>query len=166
MPAGGIDQSGERKRLPFKKKSITSKGDITITSNKEKVVFWDKTFKVSTEHLKGVLKYKKKDGNVLEVPDDAFVAFVRLRTNARIGVVTLNENTGGPGDFELNLRDEYRFEWKDDPIDFYYKDKTDGTVYNFNYIENGVKKAVDLELLYNLLQNNEATIILTEQVDG
>ncbi len=161
---GKLNQTGERKRLPFKKNSITSKGDITITSNKEKVVFWDKTFKVSTEHMKGVLKYKKKDGTVLVVPDDAFVAFVRMRTNARIGVVTLNPSTGGPGAFELNLRDEYRFEWKDDPIDFYYKDKTDGTVYNFNYIENGVKKAVDLNLLYTLLQNG-TEIVLTEQVD-
>ena len=98
------------------------------------------------------------------VPDDAFVAFVRLRTNARIGVVTLNKSTGGPGDFDLNLRDEYRFEWEDDPIDFYYKDK-DGKVYNFNYSENGVAKSVDLELLYTLLKNG-TPITLTEKLDS
>ena len=80
-----------------------------------------------------------------------------MRTGARIGVVTLTEN----GQFELNLRDEYRFEWGDDPIDFYYTDK-DGKVYNFNYTDNGVKKSVDLELLYTLLQNNEQ-IVLTVQ---
>lgn len=164
MPAGGIDQEGERKRLPFTKKSITSKGDITITSNKEKVVFWDKTFKVKTEHLRGVLKYKEANGEVKPVPDDAFIAFVRLRTNARIGVVTLNPSTGGPGWFELNLRDEYRFEWKDDPIDLYFTDKNDNNkVYNFNYTENGVEKPVDLDLLFNILTSNNPEIILTEQ---
>ena len=160
---GKVNQVGERKRLPFTKKSITSKGDISITSNKDKVVFWDKTFKVKTEHLKGILKYKKADGTVLPVPDDAFIAFVRLRTNARIGVVTLNPSTGGPGWFELNLRDEYRFDWKDDPIDFYYKNKETGKVYNYNYIENGEKKTVDLNKLYELLQAKEPVIVLTEQ---
>ena len=128
MPAGGIDQTGERKLLPFKKTSITSKGDINITSEKEKVVFWDKTFEVKTEHMKGILQYKDVNG-IYPVPDDAFVAFVRLRTNARIGVVTLNKAAGEAGWFDLNLRDEYRFEWKDDPIDFYYKNKDTGKVY-------------------------------------
>ena len=156
VPNVTIDQTGERKLLPFKKTSITSMGDISISSNKEKVVFWDKTFEVKTEHMKGTLKYQK-DGQVLDIPHDAFVAFVRMRTGARIGVVTLTEN----GQFELNLRDEYRFEWGDDPIDFYYTDK-DGKVYNFNYTDNGVKKSVDLELLYTLLQNNEQ-IVLTVQ---
>ena len=156
VPNVTIDQTGERKLLPFKKTSITSMGDISISSNKEKVVFWDKTFEVKTEHMKGTLKYQK-DGQVLDIPHDAFVAFVRMRTGARIGVVTLTEN----GQFELNLRDEYRFEWDDDPIDFYYTDK-DGKVYNFNYTDNGVKKSVDLELLYTLLQNNEQ-IVLTVQ---
>ena len=168
MPAEGIDQSGERKCLPFKKSSITSKGDITISSNKDKVVFWDKTFKVKTEHMKGILKYqyKDQDGEIktVPVPDDAFIAFVRLRTNARIGVVTLNPSTGGPGWFELSLRDEYSFDWKDDPIDFYYRDKATGKVYNYNYMENGVKKPVSLNMLYSMLQNkNTNAIILTEQ---
>ena len=98
----------------------------------------------------------------MPVPDDAFIAFVRLRTNARIGVVTLNPSIGGPGWFELNLRDEYRFDWKSDPIDFYYK--KDGKVYNYNYInENGQKQSVDLDLLYSLLKA-EKPILLTEEV--
>lgn len=156
VPNVTIDQTGERKCLPFKKTSITSKGDISITSNKEKVVFWDKTFKVNTEHMRGRLKYMK-NGVETPIPDDAFIAFVRLRTNARIGVVTLASD----GEFELNLRDEYTFAWDDDPIDFYFTDKTDGKVYNFNYTENGVKKSVDLNLLYNLLANGQS-IVLTE----
>lgn len=157
VPNVRIDQTGERKRLPFKKTSITSKGDISITSNKEKVVFWDKTFEVKTEHMMGKIYYEKA-GVQYPVPHDAFVAFVRLRTGARIGVVTLTKD----GEFELNLRDEYNFGWKDDPIDFYYKDKTDGKVYNLNYIEGGEKKTVDLDKLYTLLEGN-TRIVLTEQ---
>ena len=160
-----IDQTGERKCLPFKKNSITSKGDIRISTNKDWVVFWDKTFKVKTEHMKGQLLYQKAgEEHPTPVPDDAFVAFVRLRTNARIGVVTLNTNTGGPGNFDLNLRDEYTFSWDDDPIDFYFTDKSDDNkVYNFNYIDDkGEKKSVDLELLYTLLKNKKP-IVLTEQ---
>ena len=163
MPEGGIDQTGERKRLPFKKTSITSKGDISITSNKDKVVFWDKTFKVRTQKMKGILKYKDEKGNVNYVPDDAFVAFVRLRTNARIGVVTLNPAAGDAGWFDLNLRDEYRFEWKDDPIDFYYKEKVSGKVYNFNKTD-ADGKPISLEQLYTILTSSETPeIILTEK---
>ena len=161
-----LNQEGERKLLPFVKKSIATKYDITISTNKEKIVFWDKTFKVKTENMKGILKYKDAvDGEVKYVPDDAFIAFVRLSTNARIGVVTLNPGTGEAGWFELNLRYEYQFKWDDDPIDFYYRDKNTGKVYNFNYTENGVKKSVDLDLLYSLLQEENPTIILTEQPD-
>ena len=160
-----IDQSGERKRLPFKKTSITSKGDIRISTNKDWVVFWDKTFKVKTEHMKGQLFYQKKGETTSQpVPDNSFVAFVRKKTNARIGVVTLNKATGEASEFELNLRDEYTFGWNDDPIDFYFTDK-DGKVYNFNYKENGVEKSVDLDLLFALLEN-KTPITLTEQEES
>jgi hypothetical protein len=74
--------------------------------------------------------------------------------------VTLNPNTGGPGAFELNLRDEYTFGWNDDPIDFYYT-APDGSVYNFNYMVNGEEKPVDLNLLYTLLEKGDQ-IVLTE----
>ena len=162
VPNVSIDQTGERKCLPFKKTSITSKGDIKITSDKETVVYWDKTFEVETEKMRGKLLYKKEGEEAQPVPDDAFIAFIRLRTNARIGVVTLNPSTGGPGWFELNLRDEYRFDWEDDPIDFYYTDKTDGKVYNLNYTENGVEKAMDLNKLYSLLKENQPIVLTVE----
>ena len=148
-----VNQAGERKLLPFKKSTITSKGDITITTDKEKVVFWDKTFKVNTEHIRGLISYKE-NGVVTGIPKDAFVAFVRKHTGARIGVVSIYEN----GKFELNLRDEYKFNWEDDSIDFYYTD-SNGKVYSFNYTENEVPK-LDLNTLYDLVKQNK-TIILT-----
>ena len=163
VPNVTIVQTGERKCLPFKKTAITSKGDIVITSNKDKVVYWDKTFEVKTEHLKGKLLYQKKGEEAKPVPDDAFVAFVRLRTNARIGVVTLNKAADEAGWFDLNLRDEYRFEWKDDPIDFYYKEKVSGKVYNFNDTD-ADGKPISLEQLYTILTSSETPeITLTEK---
>ena len=162
-----LNQEGERKLLPFVKKSIATKYDITISTNKEKIVFWDKTFDVKTENMKGILQYKDDQGVTHPVPDDAFVAFVRLRTNARIGVVTLNPSTGGAGEFELNLRYEYQFNWKDDPIDFYYTDKKTQKVYNLNYTIDGKPVAVDLAMLYSLLNAEKPqAIILTEKKES
>ena len=162
-----LNQEGERKLLPFVKKSIATKYDITISTNKEKIVFWDKTFDVKTENMKGILQYKDDQGVTHPVPDDAFVAFVRLRTNARIGVVTLNPSTGGAGEFELNLRYEYQFDWEDDPIDFYYTDKKTQKVYNLNYTIDGKPVAVDLAMLYSLLNAEKPqAIILTEKKES
>ena len=152
---GSIDQTGERKCLPFKKSSITAGGDIHISTDKERIVFWDKTFNVDTKHIVGNIYYEK-NGTRYPVPKDAFVAFVRLRTGARIGVVSIIED----GQFELNLREEYQFAWEDDSIDFYYT-TSDGTTYSFNYTENGVEKPVDLELLYNIVKRGDS-IVLTE----
>ena len=153
---GSIDQSGERKCLPFKKTSITAGGDIHITTDKDRIVFWDKTFNVDTEHIKGKIYYEK-NGVRYAIPKDAFVAFVRLRTGARIGVVTISKD----GEFELNLRDEYQFAWTDDSIDFYYTD-SDGKVYSYTYKENEVTKTLDLNALYNLVERGE-DIVLTKE---
>jgi hypothetical protein len=101
--------------------------------------------------------YYEKNGVRKPMPKDAFVAFVRLRTGARIGVVSISND----GVFELNLRDEYQFTWEDDSIDFYYTD-ADGVVYSFNYTENGVAKEVDLSTLYNLVVVRGESIVLTE----
>lgn len=147
---GSINQEGERKSLPFMKSSITAGGDIHISTNKERIVFWDKTFNVDTKHIMGEIYYRK-NGVDTPLPKDAFVAFVRLRTGARIGVVTIYED----GKFELNLRDEYQFEWEYDSIDFYFTD-SDGVVYN--YIDTGV----DLSTLYDMVGRSEPIpIVLT-----
>ena len=127
-----------------------------ISTNKEKVVYWDKTFHVDTRNIMGTLQYEI-DGQKVNVPQDAFIAFVRMRTGARIGVVTLYED----GKFELNLRDEYRFSWEDDPIDFYYK-APDGTVYSWVYEADGEKKDTDLALLYDVVVERGEKIILTK----
>ncbi|MBQ5370307.1 MAG: hypothetical protein IIU50_01995, partial [Bacteroidaceae bacterium] len=72
-----VNQTGERKRLPFKKNAITVNGDIAISSETEKVVYWEKQFKVDTEHIKGDIYYEK-GGQRYPIPHNAFIAFVRL----------------------------------------------------------------------------------------
>lgn len=151
------NQEGERKSLPFKKTAITAGGDVVISSDESKVVFWQKRFSVDTKHIMGEIYYRK-NGVDIPLPKDAFVAFVRLRTGARIGVVTISSD----GKFELNLRGEYQFAWNDDSIDLYFTD-ADGAVYNFNYMANGVAKNVDLDLLYSLVARGEPIVLTEEQ---
>lgn len=119
----GANQAGERKTLPFKTSSIVSAGDIVISSNKEKVVFFDKTFKVSNTPISGTLKYAGAN-----VPRNAFVSFERTRNNSRIGSVTVTAD----GQYELRLRKEYTFNWYTDEVEFHYED-TDGNVYHKTY---------------------------------
>ena len=119
----GANQTGERKTLPFKTSSIVSAGDIVISSNKEKVVFFDKTFKVSNTPISGTLKYAGAD-----VPRNAFVSFERTRNGSRIGSVTVTAD----GRYELRLRKEYTFNWYTDEVEFHYED-TDGNVYHKTY---------------------------------
>lgn len=120
----GTDQTGERKTLPFKTSSIVSAGDIVISSNKEKVVFFDKTFKVSNTPISGTLKYGT---NGLNVPRSAFVSFERTRNGSRIGSVTVTAD----GRYELRLRKEYTFNWYTDEVEFHYE--IDGKVYHKIY---------------------------------
>lgn len=119
----GVDQTGERKTLPFKTSSIVSAGDIIISSNKEKVVFFDKTFKVSNTPISGTLKYGTND-----VPRSAFVSFERTRNNSRIGSVTVTAD----GQYELRLRKEYTFNWYTDEVEFQYE-ASDGKTYRKTY---------------------------------
>lgn len=121
----GANQTGERKTLPFKTSSIVSAGNIVISSNKEKVVFFDKTFKVSNTPISGTLKYGT---NGLNVPRSAFVSFERTRNGSRIGSVTVTAD----GRYELRLRKEYTFNWYTDEVEFHYED-TDGNVYHKTY---------------------------------
>lgn len=111
---------------------------------------------MNTQHITGTIKYEK-EGTQYDIPHNAFVAFVRQRTGARIGVVSVTDN----GKFELNLRDEYQFNWTDDPIDLYYTD-ADGVVYNFNYMVGGEEKSVDLDLLYTLTQGDNPIVLTAE----
>ncbi len=121
---GGVNQSGERKTLPFVVNTAVSAGDIVISSNQEQVVFYSKTFRVTNSSITGTLKYKDDNGTEQVVPARAFVAFERASNNSRIGVVTV---TAG-GKYELRLRKEYAFNWYTDQVQFHYE--LNGKVYH------------------------------------
>lgn len=119
----GVDQAGERKKLPFKVKEAVSAGDITVSSDKEWVIYFDKTFRVSNRSITGTLRYRKADGTELDVPARTFVPFERVSNNSRIGAVTVPTN----GTFDLRLRKEYEFNWNTDRVEF--RCEIDGVTY-------------------------------------
>lgn len=133
-------QSGERKTLPFKTSTITSAGDIVISSNKQIVDFFDKRFKVTNRLIEGRIQYFNGTNNVA-VPADAFVGFATAKNGVRIGSMSIVES----GRYSLNLRAEYDFDWYDDQI-------------KINYVKDGVVyEAIieSLDKLYRMAQNNE-----------
>lgn len=108
-------QVGERKIIPFKTRSIVSAGDIVISSDEDKVVFYQKRFRVQNSSMSGAIRYRK-DGVVRDIPAGSFVPFEVEPTYNRIGTVTI----GDAGQYELRLRSEYRYDWNTDQVKFQY----------------------------------------------
>ena len=121
----GVNQTGERKTLNFLTSSIVSAGNIVISSNENKVVYFAKTFSVTNESIKGSLKYKDASGMEQSVPANAFVSFERVRNHSRIGSVAVSAD----GQYELRLRKEYTFNWYNDEVELHYT-ASDGKVYH------------------------------------
>lgn len=117
-----VSQVGERKRITFKTKGIVSAGEILISSDESKVVFYQKKFRIHNSSMTGTIQYRK-DGVVTDIPAGKFVPFEVEPTYNRIGTVTVGEN----GQFELRLRGEYRYDWLTDNVKFQYIE--DGVTY-------------------------------------
>ena len=142
-------QSGERKVIPFKTKSIVTAGEVTISADDSKVVYYPKTFKIQNQSITGRLQYRDKaTGNLIDVPYEAFVPFEMKPTYNRIGTVTVGQN----GQFELRLRKEYKYDWTTDAVKFQFTGG--GVVYE--------KEFISLNSLYET-QNSNTTIILEAQ---
>ena len=116
------NQTGERKSISFKTKSIVSAGDITISSDESKVVFYQKRFRINNRSITGTIQYRK-NGTVMNVPERSFVPFEVYPTYNRIGTVTV----GSEGQYELRLRSEYRYDWNTDDVKFQFV--IDGVTY-------------------------------------
>lgn len=110
IAGGSVNQSGERKSIPFKTKEIVSAGDIKISSDESKVVYYSKTFTIQNTSIEGKLTYGSSS---TPVPSGTFVPF-STNDGTRIGVVTV----GDDGTFELRLRAEYKFTWENTPVKF------------------------------------------------
>ena len=114
--------SSERKSITFKTNNIVTSGDITISSDESKVVFFKKIFRVQNKSITGTIKYKK-DGNDIPVVAGSFIPFEMLPTYNRIGTISVGNN----GAFELRLRSEYRYDWTTDDVKLQYSE--DGVIY-------------------------------------
>jgi hypothetical protein len=95
---------------------VTS-GEITLSSDESKVVFYKKTFRVQNKSIAGTLKFKK-NGSDLPVSAGSFVPFEMLPTYNRIGTISVGDN----GAFELRLRSEYRYDWTTDDVKLQYSE--------------------------------------------
>lgn len=122
--------TGGRKTLPFRTASSVSSGNITISSNQEKVVFDTETFSVANAPISGTIQYRAAEGlQPQDVPANGFVSFERTRNNSRIGSLTIVD---GEGQYELRLRKEYEFNWYSDEVELRYEDGG-GNVYTATY---------------------------------
>ena len=108
-------QVGERKSIPFKTKGIVTAGEIVISSDESKVVFYEKRFRIQNSSMTGQLQYRK-EGTVVNIPEGSFVPFEVDPTYNRIGTVTV----GNGGQYELRLRSEYRYDWNTDKVKFQF----------------------------------------------
>ena len=140
-----VDQTGERKVIPFKTRKIVSAGDITISSDEDVVVYYQKKFRVQNSSITGKIKFSK-DGTQIPVPEGAFVPFEADPSFNRIGTVTVED---AEGTFELRLRSEYEYSWDTTKVKFQYTD-TDGTIYE--------KEFNSLSSLYSTLTASDVVL--------
>ena len=101
-----VNQTGERKTIPFRTSQIVSAGDIIISSQEDVVVYDSKRFRVQNASITGHIYYNK-NGVKTPVPAGSFVPFESLPSYNRIGTIAL----GDGGAFELRLRSEYKYSW-------------------------------------------------------
>lgn len=140
-------QAGERKTLPFVTNSITTAGEIVISSETEICEFFEKRFKVSNAPIEGSIKYEY-GGTQHNIAHNEFVSFAVERTGVRIGSMNITAD----GHFTLNLRAEYSFTWDDDAIRLAYIH--DGKVYEARFN--------NLKSLYDSVVTRNETVVLRE----
>lgn len=142
-----VNQAGERKSVPFKTKSIVSAGDITISSDEDVVVFYQKKFAIQNSSITGKLSFRKDGTTVTPVPAGSFVPFETLPSYNRIGTVAVEQ---ADGTFELRLRTEYEYAWATGNVKFQFTD-ANGKIYE--------KTFTSLASLYTTLNMNEEIIL-------
>lgn len=109
-PIEGVNQSGERKLIPFKTSQIVTAGNVNISSDKTKVIYFDKLFKLNNLPITGTMSYGSSSA---PVPAGTFVPF-STDDGTRIGVVSVESD----GNYTLSLRAEYSFDWETTPVKF------------------------------------------------
>lgn len=140
-------QDGERKELPFRTKDVVSIGEIKLSTNKEQILYYDKTFTISNTSIEGSISYGNDDSSQVAIPKDSFVVLQRISDGARIGSFTIDSN----GHYLLRLRNEYEINWDLDEYKVVYT-TNDSKSYS-------TKNSITLP---NLMANTNITLILSE----
>jgi hypothetical protein len=122
-------------------------GEITISTNKEQILYYDKSFNVSNTSIEGSITYGANETSQLSIPEDSFVVLQRVSDGARVGSFTIDSN----GHYLLRLRNEYEINWD---LDEY---KVDYTSADSKYYS--TKNSITLP---NLMANPNITLILSE----
>ena len=86
---------------------MVSIGDIKISTNKEQILYYDKSFSVSNTSIEGSITYGADESSQVGVPKDSFVVLQRVSDGARVGSFTIDSN----GHYLLRLRNEYEINW-------------------------------------------------------
>lgn len=119
--------NGDTKVLPFRTAKIVSAGEISLRAEKEVVTYDTETYTITNQLITGKIQYGLA-GNLMNVPDHAFVAFERIRDGTRIGRINVSQ-----GQYELLLRGEYSYAWGgDEQIKLRYQ-AADGTEYTATF---------------------------------
>lgn len=147
--AANPSQVGERKELPFRTKRVVSIGNITLSTNKEQILYYDKSFSVTNNSIEGYITYGADVNSQRDVPEDSFVVLQRLSDGARVGSFTINSN----GEYFLRLRNEYEINWDLDEYKVVYTDPADASK---------VYKNDTRITLPNLMAKPNITLILSE----
>lgn len=142
-------QQGERKELPFRTKRVVSIGDIKISTNKEQIIYFDKSFSVTNKSIEGSITYGKNDASQQAMPKDSFVVLLRISDGARVGSFTIDSD----GHYLLRLRNEYEINWDLDQYQVEFVNSTDGSA---------VYTTSDTITLPNLMANPNITLTLSE----
>lgn len=138
-------ENGFDKSITFLPKDIVSSGEVKITADESVVIFYEKTFRIGNSSIAGTILYN--DGGVLRnVPANSFVPFEMLPTYNRIGVVTVHDE----GQFEIRLRNEYRYDWGLDDVKLQFTDESNKT-YEITF--NSLKD------LYTTVKNGESIVL-------
>ena len=143
-------QEGERKELPFKTKRVVSIGEITFSTNKEQILYYDKTFNVSNKSIEGNITYGTNTASQMAMPKDSFVVLQRVSDGARVGSFTIDAD----GHYLLRLRNEYEINWDLDEYKIAYTVTTGNTSKSYS--------TQDAITLPNLMRNPNITLILSE----
>ncbi len=124
---GGEKVEGERKKLPFiiRADKPVNAGDIVISSDKNTVVYCDKTFRTTNKALSGTLKLMDGETELTPPVAGSTVTLINADNGNRIGSVTVGAN----GAYEIHLRAEFNsvINWFTDTVRLTYK--TDSAEY-------------------------------------